>query len=61
MLDGLRARQEAWAKTAAWHRGELNDPWFQIEESKDEREAEWIAEKYAEIVQTLEAQANRQR
>ncbi|BCU76553.1 hypothetical protein llg_12680 [Luteolibacter sp. LG18] len=61
MLDGLIARQEAWAKTAAWHRGEVNDPWFQIEESKDEREAEWIAETYAGIIRALQEQARGQR
>jgi hypothetical protein len=61
LIDGLIARQEAWAKTAAWHRGELNDPYFTIEDSKDEREAQWIAERYAEILLTLRTQARGQR
>lgn len=61
IMDGLSQRQEAWAKTAAWHRGELEDPYFQIEESKDEREAQWIAHYYAEILEKLQEQRSAQR
>lgn len=61
MLDGLIARRDAWVKTAAWHRGKLDDPWFHIEESKDEREAEWIAETYSKMIQRLQKQAEAQR
>jgi hypothetical protein len=61
MMDGLCARQEAWVKTAAWHRGELYDPHFPVEESADEDEAQTIADHYSAILETLREQARDQR
>jgi hypothetical protein len=61
MMDGLCARQEAWDKTAAWHRGELTDPYFPVEECTDEDEARAIADHYSAILETLREQAKNQR
>jgi hypothetical protein len=56
MLEGLESREEVWSKTADWHRGELADSLFQIEESTDEAEARTVGDFYAEIISTLRKQ-----
>ena len=61
LLDGLSSRQEAWAKTAAWHRGEFTEPFFMVEESSDEEEAQAIADHYADILESLREQRDKQR
>ena len=61
MFDGLCARRDSWLETAKWFRGECKDPYFMIEECSDEDEAQEIAAHYSEIIETLQAQAERQR
>ena len=56
ILDALEVRREAWEKTSAWFRGELNDPFFSIEECRDAEEADQIAAYYLEIECELRAQ-----
>ncbi len=53
IMDAIEVRQEAWSKTAAWYRGELDDPFFVIEQCSDDEEAEDIAALYAEIERVL--------
>ena len=60
-IDGLCARRDAWAKTAQWFRGELQEQVFLIEECNDEDEAQQIADHYTEIIDTLQTQAAPQR
>ena len=60
ILDALEARREAWEKTSAWFRGELNDPFFAIEECSDAEEADQIAAYYLEIECEIEAQMESQ-
>ena len=61
ILDALEVRREAWEKTSAWFRGELNDPFFSIEECLDAEEADQIAAYYLEIEGELRAQLDRHR
>jgi len=61
ILDALEVRREAWEKTSAWFRGELDDPFFSIEECRDAEEAEGIAAYYREIENELIEQLDRQR
>lgn len=61
ILDALEVRREAWQKTSAWFRGELNDPFFTIEECADEEEANSIAAFYLQIETELTEQLARHR
>ena len=61
ILDALEVRREAWEKTSAWFRGELNDPYFSIEECSDAEEADEIAAYYLEIESELRAQLDQHR
>ena len=61
ILDALEVRREAWEKTSAWFRGELDDPFFSIEECRDAEEADGIAAYYREIEKELIEQLDRQR
>ena len=61
ILDALEARREAWEKTSAWFRGELDDPFFSIEECMDAEEADQIAAWYLEIEGELRAQMRQHR
>ena len=61
ILDALEVRREAWEKTSAWYRGELDDPNFSIEECSDAEEADKIAAFYREIESELMEQLNRHR
>ena len=61
ILDALEVRREDWEKTSAWFRGELNDPYFSIEECSDVEEADEIAAYYLEIEGELRAQLDRHR
>ncbi|WP_367871592.1 hypothetical protein [Luteolibacter sp. Populi] len=61
LIDGLCARRDSWAETAKWFRGECKDPFFMIEECRDEEEAQEIADHYSEIIENLQAQAAPQR
>jgi hypothetical protein len=61
ILDALEVRREAWEKTSAWYRGELNDPFFAIEECRDAEEADGIASFYREIEKELIEQLDRHR
>jgi hypothetical protein len=56
ILDALEIRREAWQKTSAWYRGELDDPFFAIEECRDEEEADSIATLYLQIETELRSQ-----
>ena len=58
LIDGLSARQEAWENTAKWFRGDNADPYLNIEECSDEREALEIADHYQSIITTLRRQAS---
>lgn len=60
ILDALEVRREAWEKTSAWFRGELNDPFFAIEECRDAEEADEIAAYYLEIECEIRAQMRSQ-
>ncbi|MCW1922409.1 hypothetical protein OKA05_07575 [Luteolibacter arcticus] len=61
ILDALEVRREAWEKTSAYFRGELNDPFFSIEECTDADEADQIAAYYLEIECELRKQWDRHR
>jgi hypothetical protein len=61
ILDALEMRREAWEKTSAWYRGDLNDPFFVIEECSDGEEADQIAVYYLEIETELRKQLDQQR
>lgn len=62
ILDGLKAREESWRKTAEYFRsGDSADDPFVIEECNDEYEADSIAEFYARIIRDLERQRDEQR
>jgi hypothetical protein len=61
ILDALEVRREAWEKTSAWFRGELNDPFFSIEECSDAEEADGIAAYYREIENELMEQLEQHR
>ena len=61
ILDALEVRREAWEKTSAWFRGELDDPFFPIEECRDAEEADGIAAYYREIENELMEQLDRYR
>ena len=60
-LDGLRCRQESWANTAIFLRdGYISGGAFVAEECSDPDEAQKIADHYARIVRTIEAQVDAQ-
>jgi hypothetical protein len=61
ILDALEVRREAWEKTSAWLRGELDDPFFSIEECSDAEEADGIAAYYREIENEIMEQLERHR
>jgi len=62
ILDGLRAREESWRKTADYFRSGYNpDDSFVIEECNGEYEANQIALFYARIIRNLERQRDEQR
>ena len=62
ILDGLRAREESWRKTADYFRSGYNpDDSFAIEECNGEHEANQIALFYARIIRSLERQRDEQR
>lgn len=61
IIDGLTARQEAWSKTAKFFREGLKcDELFLIEDCNDEREAVWLAGRYASLIRLLEQQRDTQ-
>ncbi len=62
ILDGLKAREESWRKTADCFRSGYNpDDSFAIEECNDEHEADRIAEFYSRIIREVERQRDDQR
>jgi hypothetical protein len=62
ILDGLRAREESWRKTADYFRfGYSADGASVIEECNDEHEAARIAEFYSRIIRDVERQRDEQR
>ncbi len=62
ILDGLRAREESWRKTADYFRSGYNpDGSFAIEACNDEYEADRIAEFYSRIIREVECQRDEQR
>lgn len=61
ILEALEVRREAWEKTSAYFRGELNDLFFSIEECTDAEEADQIAAYYLEIECELRQQWDRHR
>jgi hypothetical protein len=61
ILDALEVRREAWEKTSAYFRGDLDDPFFPIEECSDGDEADEIAAFYCRIESELREQWDRHR
>ncbi len=62
ILDGLKAREESWRKTADYFRSGFNtDDAFAIEECNDEHEADRIAQFYSRIISDIERQCDEQR
>ena len=62
ILDGLRAREESWRRTAAYLRdGDFHGEPFLCEECSDEHEAESIADHYKRLVADIERQMDEQR
>lgn len=53
-LDALASRRDAYARTAAWYRGEADDD-FLIEEVRDEEEALAIAAHFEAAREALAA------
>lgn len=61
LLDGLRARAEAWAKTAEYlETGDTSDDSFVCEECRDPGEAKSIAAHYQRIITRIEQQMQKQ-
>lgn len=61
LLDGLRAREEAWRKTAEYlETGYISDDSFICEECSESREAQSIARHYKKIVTQIERQVQKQ-
>lgn len=61
ILDGLKAREDSWRKTAEYFRsGDSSDDPFAIEECNGEHEADRIAEFYARIIRDLERHRDEQ-
>ncbi len=62
ILDGLKAREESWRKTAEYFCSGFNaDEDFVIEPCNDEHEADRIAEFYSRIIRDVERQRDEQR
>ena len=62
ILDGLRARAEAWRNTAKYlDTGEAPDDFFVCEECRDAYEANNIADHYDRIIALIERQVQEQR
>ena len=62
MLDGLRCREEAYQKTAAYMQtGYVDDPAFVCEEVSDATEARNLAQYYRDIISCVEQQLADQR
>lgn len=62
ILDGLKAREDSWRKTADYFRSGYNpDVSFLIEECNDEHEADRIAQSYSRIIRGVERQRDEQR
>lgn len=62
ILDGLKAREDSWRKTADYFRSGSNpDDSFVIEECSGEHEANQMALFYARIIRNLERQRDEQR
>lgn len=61
LLDGLRARAEAWQKTADFmESGYIADDSFIIEECSDAKEAAAIARHYSKMISQIARQVNQQ-
>lgn len=61
LLDGLRVRCEAWAKTADYLESGFNlDDAFICEECRDAREARRLAQHYERIIAQIEHQVIQQ-
>ena len=61
ILDGLRARQESWRKTAVFLRDDyFPDDAFVCEDCNDPDEAERIADHYQRIISSIERQIDQQ-
>ena len=61
ILDGLRARQESWKKTAIFLQDDyFPDDAFVCEECSDADEAERIASHYERIICSIEQQIDQQ-
>jgi hypothetical protein len=60
LLDGLKARAEAWEKTAEYHRTGQSPAGFIIEESNDAHEADSIANHYRSIMSKIQKQREAQ-
>ncbi|HWA27943.1 MAG TPA: hypothetical protein VG734_19990 [Lacunisphaera sp.] len=56
VLDGLRARADAWSKTAEYLETGNADDSFVCEECSDSHEAKSIAEHYTKIIACIERQ-----
>lgn len=62
LLDGLRAREEAWRKTAEYlETNYVSDDSFVCEECSDPNEAKSIADHYLKIIGQIEQQVQKQR
>ena len=60
LLDGLKARAEAWEKTADYHRTGHSPPDFIVEECNDADEANKIAAHYRSIISKIQKQREAQ-
>lgn len=62
LLDGLRARNEAWRRTADYlESGYVSDDSFICEECSNASEAAAIARHYSKIISQIERQVKQQR
>jgi hypothetical protein len=61
LLDGIRARADAWLKTAEYLKGgQVADGSFVCEECSDPQEAKSIAQHYERIITQIEQQIQKQ-
>ncbi len=60
LLEGLRAREESWRRTAEYFRLGCRDDFFLIEECNGEYEANEIALIYGRIISNIERQRDEQ-